>query len=72
MWAGMGPLSVVINNDIYTAALGATNAQSGKEMDYNFDRFGDFIGKGLLPEDLDILAVSVADDLKNLINEVNI
>ena len=72
MWAAMGPLGVIINGNFYSAPLGAGNQQAQQEMNYNFARFGDFIGKGLQSEDFNILAVGVADDLKRVLDSANL
>lgn len=72
MWAGMGPLSLVVKGDVFIVPLGATNRQAAKEMDYNFDRFGDFVGKGLTTDNFTTLAVSVSDQLRDILKSSNL
>jgi hypothetical protein len=72
MWAAMGPLSVVIDGDIYSAPLGASNTQAQKEMNYNYDRYGDFVGKGLDNDDFNVMGSFVSDELKSLLDQSNL
>ena len=72
MYAGMGPLSVVISGTVYSAPLGATNQQALKEMNFNYIRYGDFIGKALQEDDFVKLREFSQTELINLLNEGNI
>ena len=52
MWAGMAPLEPVITGNKVIAPLGGNNKQAQDEMNYNRDRYGDFIGKALTPDNM--------------------
>jgi hypothetical protein len=72
MFAAMGPLTVQINNNIYSAPLGAGNKQAQSEMNYNFIRYGDFIGIALQPEDFNLLGEFVQSELYNILQTSNL
>jgi hypothetical protein len=72
MFAAMIPQEVQVNGDIYSAPLGASNQQAQKEMNYNFERYGDFIGKALQPEDFNLLGDVVITEFDKLISAANL
>lgn len=68
MFANMQPVRVEQKGQIYLAPLGATNTEAQDKMNWNRDRYGDFIGKALKPEDRDTLAAVVMDEVVAVID----
>lgn len=58
MYANMGPLSPEVDGDKVTVRLGATNKEAQDKMNWNYERYGDFISAAL------------TDDSKKLLREV--
>jgi hypothetical protein len=54
------------------AFLGATNIEDQKKMDYNRDRYGDFIRQSISKEDDDALRTVAGDEVRKIINGVNL
>lgn len=69
MWAGMFPQEARIENYNYIAPLGHNNLEGQKKMDYNFKRYGDFIGSTLTGDNLDLLYTVMSDEIYRLIDE---
>jgi hypothetical protein len=55
MWANTQPRDPEEDGDIVRAPLGATNTEAQNKLNWNRDRYGDFIGKSLKPEDFNLL-----------------
>ena len=56
MWSGMQPQEPYELNGAIVAPLAHTNTAGQRKMNYNFERYGDFIGKVLNEEDMEMLA----------------
>jgi hypothetical protein len=70
MWANMQVVKIEQSNGIVRALLGATNTESQNKMNWNRERYGDFIDKGLTDEDLDkTLPQVVLDELNNILGQ---
>ena len=69
MWAGMFPQDVVVEGYKYIAPLGANNKQAQDEMNYNFERYGDFIGATLTGDNLDMLYNVGIDELVRFLDD---
>lgn len=63
MWAGMFPQEVQISGYKYIAPLGNNTQEGQDKMNWNFERYGDFIGETLTGENLDILYRVAIDEL---------
>lgn len=73
MWADMSPVEVKQESDgRIVAYLGGRTRENQDKMNYNRDRYGDFINLGLGKESKDILAQVVIDELINLIEQFQI
>lgn len=70
MWRGIVPLPPMKQGNVVVAPLGGTTLEVQKEMNYNYERFGDFILKSLTPENQETLRIFVNDEIKKIINEV--
>lgn len=68
MWANMQPVRVEQKGQVYLAPLGATNTEAQNKMNWNRDRYGDFIGKALKEEDRATLATVVMDEVVKVID----
>jgi hypothetical protein len=69
MWANMQPVRVEQKGDLYLAPLGATNTEARDKMNWNRDRYGDFVGKALTEEDRTTLANVVMDEVAAVIDQ---
>ncbi len=70
MWANMQPLKVEERDGVTVALLGATNRESQDKMNWNFERYGDFIRKGIKEEDAKVLTEVVVNELENVLNQL--
>lgn len=68
MFANMQPVRVEQKGDIYLAPLGATNTEARDKMNWNRDRYGDFIGKALTEEDRNTLTDVVVGEVVAIID----
>lgn len=68
MFANMQPVRVEQKGHVYLAPLGATNTEAQDKMNWNRDRYGDFIGRALKDEDRDTLATVVMDEVVAVID----
>lgn len=66
MWRNMQPAPPEVNGDVVTAPLAATNREAQNKMNWNRDRYGDFIGKSLTQEDYKNLGDIVITELLNV------
>lgn len=69
MWSGMFPGEVEVEGFRYIAPLGHTNKEGQKTMNYNYERYGDFIGSTLTGDNLDALYQIAVDEIYRLIDE---
>ena len=69
MWASMFPQDVEIVGMVYTAPLGSNNKEGQSKMNWNFDRYGDFVGRALSGDNLELLYGVALDELSRLIDE---
>lgn len=72
MWANMQPGPVEYNGEVVTAPLAASNTEAQKKMNYNRDRYGDFIGKAITKDDRNALGAVVMEGIKNIIDNENL
>jgi hypothetical protein len=68
MWANMQPVRTEQKGDLYLAPLGATNTEAQNKMNWNRDRYGDFIGKAITDTDRETLANVVMDEVVKIID----
>lgn len=57
MYAGMGPQEPYFNGGIVVCPLGGNTVEVVNKLNWNRDRYGDFLGKMLTPKELDLLRV---------------
>lgn len=69
MWANMAPVEVQERGPVVIAYLGATNKEAQNKMNWNRDRYGDFIRKSLNDEDGKILAEVVINELAAVLDQ---
>lgn len=69
MWANMQPVKVEQRGDVYLAPLGATNVEAQNKMNWNRDRYGDFIGKSLTDSDREVLTSVVVDEVVKVLDD---
>lgn len=69
MWANMAPVSVEERGHVVRALLGATNTEAQNKMNWNRERYGDFIQKGLVEEDRETLTAVVANELIKVLDQ---
>ena len=69
MWASMFPQDVEIVGMVYTAPLGSNNKEGQSKMNWNFDRYGDFVGRALSGDNLELLYGVALEELSRLIDE---
>ena len=69
MWAGMFPQDVQVTLFDYIAPLGNNTTEGQNKMNWNYERYGDFIGKVLTGDNLDTLYNVAYDELVRLMDE---
>lgn len=69
MWAGMLPEEAFEEGGIFRAPLAGGNKEVQNEMNWNRDRYGDFIGKALTPENFGTLLQVAYDEIIQLIED---
>lgn len=69
MFANMQPMPVQVEGYVYRSALGATNVEAQNKMNWNRDRYGDFIGKALGPDEIKILADTALAEVTNVVDQ---
>lgn len=69
MWANMGVVSFTKTEKIVRAMLGATNTEAQNKMNWNRDRYGDYITKGLKEEDRPILTEVVGQEIIKIVDQ---
>lgn len=69
MWAGMFPQEVQVNLFEYVAPLGNNTTEGQNKMNWNYERFGDYIGKVLTGDNRDIMYDVAYDELVRLMDD---
>jgi hypothetical protein len=69
MWAGMFPQDVQVTLFDYIAPLGNNTKEGQDKMNYNYERYGDFVGKVLTGDNMDLLYDVAYDELMRLMDE---
>lgn len=69
MWAGMFPQDVQVTLFDYVAPLGNNSTEGQNKMNYNYERYGDFIGKMLTGDNMDLLYDVAYDELVRLMDD---
>lgn len=69
MWAGMFPQEAYQKGDMFIAPLGHNNREGQKEMNWNRERYGDFIGKALKGKNQDAMTDIAASEIFRLLKE---
>lgn len=70
MWAAMSPISVEEAGGIVRALLGANNREAQNKMNWNFERYGDFIQKSLNEEDGKLLGEVVISEVSDVVHQL--
>lgn len=70
MWAGMTPLEVVRSGFIFRAPLGGNNTEVQNKMDWNRDRYGNFVERVLTPSDYELMQEYVTTEISEIIVEI--
>lgn len=68
MWSGMRPDGVQEVNGVYYCVMGHNNNEGKNKMNWNFERYGDFIGKALEGEEETLKEVGV-ENLEKLLTK---
>lgn len=71
MFANMQPVHPYVSGYIYYAPLGATNTEAKDKMNWNRERYGDFIGKALTENDRNTLTEVVVGEILSVIDSFN-
>lgn len=69
MWANIQPVRVEQKGDLYLAPLGGTNTEAVNKMNWNRDRYGDFIGKMIEEPERDALGNLVIREVEEVISQ---
>lgn len=72
MWAGMFPQEAYQKGTLFIAPLGHNNKEGQQEMNYNFERYGDFVGKVLKEENRDAMANVAIEEIMKILIEPNL
>lgn len=68
MWKGMRPDAVQEKEGKYFCVMGHNDNEGKRKMNWNFERYGDFIGKALKGQE-DILSEVALENLEELLNK---
>lgn len=71
MWSGMFPREAFQKGTQYLAPLAHNNKEGQNKMNWNRDRYGDFIGKTLTGDNFEKMAEVAVDEVYRLIIERN-
>lgn len=69
MWAGITPLKPYYENGILYAPLGGTTQETVNKLNWNRDRYGDFMGKMLGDKELEALRNATLRSIDTIIRE---
>lgn len=69
MWSNMQPVGVVQKGDLYLAPLGATNTEAQNKMNWNFKRYGDFVGVMIKEQQREALIQYVIGEAETVIRQ---
>lgn len=72
MWSGMFPKEAYQQGSKFIAPLGHNNTEGQNEMNWNFERYGDFVGKALTGDNLETLGKMAQEELINILKKRNI
>lgn len=72
MWAGMFPRNPYWEGDKVFAPLGGNNEEVIDKMNWNKERYGDFIGKVLTKKEIELLFEVVRDEIDKIFEEFGI
>lgn len=68
MWTGMRPDDVIEKDGIYICWMGHNDNEGRDKMNWNFERYGDFLGKALEGQE-DILSEVASENVYNLLEK---
>ena len=68
MWKGMRPDEVQQNGNIFICFMGHNDNEGRNKMNWNFDRYGDFIGKALIGQE-DVLFEIAEENIFKLLEK---
>lgn len=69
MWSNMQPVKIQQDGTKTVAFLGGTNDQAQNEMNWNRDRYGDFINLGLTEGDRGTLRTVVGNEVRAVLDQ---
>lgn len=73
MWSGMFPQETYQKGTLFIAPLGHNNRAGQNKMNWNRDRYGDFIGKVLTGSNFEQMAeIAVEETLRLIVNRHNL
>lgn len=72
MFQAMAPIDPKRDGDIFRAPLGATNREAQDKMNWNYERYGDFIGKALTQDDLKFLSEFATDKVLTTLKSIGL
>lgn len=72
MWAGMQPEEPQEQGGIIRAPLAGGNVETQNKMNWNFERYGDFIGEALTPENFQVMLQMIYDEIIQVIQDSGI
>jgi len=72
MWASMQPEEPREEGGIIRAPLAGGNVESQNKMNWNYDRYGDFIGEALTPENFQVMMQMIYDEIIRVIQDSGI
>lgn len=73
MWAGMGPLPVEVNGYEYVAPLGGFNNEAQDKMNWNYQRYGDFMAEALTGDYLEkIYEIGISELMRFMGDKLNL
>lgn len=66
MWAGIGPQQPYFENGVIICPLGGNTVEVVNKLNWNRDRYGDFFGKVLGKDEVQILTVAVVERVNQI------
>lgn len=72
MWASMAPEEPHEEGGIIRAPLAGGNLETQNKMNWNYERYGDFIGEALTPENFQVMLQMIYDEIIRIIEDSGI
>ena len=70
MWQGVIPSDVIVEGTKYYCTLSHTNQEGADKFNWNYERYGDFVGKVLTGKNLEYLGDTAYEEITKRIDKI--